>query len=152
LLEKGLLYDEAFAINEDVELSHRIWKSGSGVWLEHELAVGYYPRKDIAGLARQYYRYGVGRARTLMKHGMTLKPRQGATLILLAVNAASLVGGLAWGPLWLPVAAYSVAIAAAAALGALQRRNPCVLLAALALPVMHHAWPVGWLVGRLRGS
>ena len=152
LLEKGLLYDESFAINEDVELSHRIWKAGSGVWLEHELAVGYYPRKDLIGLARQYYRYGVGRARTLMKHGMTLKPRQGATLALLGANFVSLVGGFVWPQLWLLIGAYFVAIAAAATLGAVQRRDQCVLLAAVALPVMHHAWPVGWLIGRLRKS
>jgi len=148
LLERGLLYDESFAINEDVELSHRIWKSGSGVWLEHDLAVGYYPRKGLGALARQYYRYGAGRARTLMKHRMSLKPRQGATLALLTANMASFVGGFFWPPLWLMLMAYGAAVAAAASLGAAKRRDPCVLLAALALPVMHHAWPIGWLVGR----
>jgi succinoglycan biosynthesis protein ExoA len=150
LLERGLLYDESFAINEDVELSHRVWQSGSGVWLEHELAVGYYPRKSLSALAQQYYRYGAGRARTLMKHGMTLKPRQSATLALLLANMGSFLGGFFWHPLWLLFAAYGAAVAATATLGAATRRDPCVLLAALALPVMHHAWPVGWLAGRMR--
>ncbi|MBL8835789.1 MAG: glycosyltransferase family 2 protein [Alphaproteobacteria bacterium] len=150
-LDKGLLYDESFAINEDVELSHRIWQSGGKVWLEHELKVGYYPRHSLRGLIRQYYLYGRGRARTLMKHGMTMKPRQGATIALLAVNLASLVGGFFWAPLWLALAAYLAAIAAGSVAGAVQRRDPCVLLAFVALAAMHHAWPVGFIAERLAG-
>lgn len=150
-LDKGLLYDESFAINEDVELSHRIWQSGGKVWLEHELKVGYYPRHSLRGLVRQYYLYGRGRARTLMKHGMTMKPRQGATIALLAANVISLVGGFFWAPLWLVLAAYCAAIAAGAVAGAVQRRDPCVLLAFVALAAMHHAWPIGFLAERLAG-
>lgn len=150
LLEKGLLYDESFAINEDSELSHRIRAAGGRIWLERALAVGYYPRASLAGLARQYFLYGSGRARTLRKHKLTPHLRQGATVALLAGNLVSLLGGFVWAPLWLLAAAYLAALGAGAALGAIRRRDPCVLLAAFAFAVMHHAWPLGYLAEQLK--
>ena len=60
----------------------------------------------------------------------------------------SAIGGVLWWPLWLFVAAYAAALGAAAAVGAVHRREPCVLLAAVAFAVMHHAWPLGYLAAR----
>jgi succinoglycan biosynthesis protein ExoA len=153
ILEAGLLYDESFAINEDSELSHRILATGHRIWLEKDLAVGYYPRSDIAGLWRQYYRYGKGRVRTYAKHNLTMKPRQAATILLLAGNIASVLGGLLAHPLLFAfIGAYLLALAIAAIAGAIERRDPCVLLSALAYAVMHHAWPIGYLKARLFGG
>jgi succinoglycan biosynthesis protein ExoA len=148
VLEKGLLYDESFAINEDSELSYRIRAAGGRIWLERKLAVGYYPRASLAGLARQYFLYGGGRARTLRKHHLKPHLRQGATVALLAANLVSLIGGFLWWPLWLFAGAYVAAVTAGAAVGAIQRREPCVLLAAVAFAVMHHVWPIGYLKAR----
>jgi succinoglycan biosynthesis protein ExoA len=150
LVDQGLRYDESFAINEDSELSYRIRAAGGRIWLDHTLAVGYYPRAGVAGLARQYYLYGKGRARTIAKHKMRPHLRQSATVVLLAANLVSLLGGLAWWPLWLFAAAYVAAIGAGAVAGAVTRREPCVLLSALAFAVMHHAWAIGYLRERLR--
>jgi len=148
VLEKGLLYDESFAINEDSELSHRIRAAGGKIWLDRALAVGYYPRNNLTGLARQYFLYGGGRARTLRKHGLQPQLRQGATVALLAANLVSAICGFLWWPLWLFVVAYAAALGTAAAVDAVQRREPCGLLAAVAFAVMHHAWPLGYLAAR----
>jgi succinoglycan biosynthesis protein ExoA len=131
---------------------YRIRAAGGRIWLERKLAVGYYPRASLAGLARQYFPHGGGRARTLRKHGLKPQLRQGATVALLAAHLVSLVGGLVWWPLWLFAAAYVAAITAGAAAGAIQRREPCVLLAAVAFAVMHHAWPLGYLAAKLERS
>lgn len=153
ILEAGLLYDENFAINEDSELSYRIIAAGHRIWLEKDLAVGYFPRHNVAGLWRQYYRYGKGRVRTYAKHNLTMKPRQAATILLLAANIVSLLGGLVLHPiLYAFVGAYALALLVAAIAGAVQRRDGCVLLSAIAYAVMHHAWPIGYLKARLFGG
>jgi succinoglycan biosynthesis protein ExoA len=153
ILEADLLYDESFAINEDSELSHRIIAAGHRIWLEKDLAVGYFPRHNVTGLWRQYYRYGKGRVRTYAKHNLTMKPRQAATILLLAGNIASVLGGALVHPfLFAFVGAYVLALLAAAIAGAIQRRDACVVLSALAYAVMHHAWPIGYLKARLFGD
>jgi succinoglycan biosynthesis protein ExoA len=104
-------------------------------------------------LWRQYYRYGKGRVRTYAKHNLTLKPRQAATILLLAGNMVSILGGLLVHPLlFVFVGAYVLALLVAATAGAVERRDPCVLLSAAAYAVMHHAWPIGYLKARLFGG
>jgi cellulose synthase/poly-beta-1,6-N-acetylglucosamine synthase-like glycosyltransferase len=62
-------YDERAITNEDAELNQRLLDAGGTVYLSRDIEVHYYPRDSFRGLARQYFRYGEGRARTLLKHG-----------------------------------------------------------------------------------
>jgi succinoglycan biosynthesis protein ExoA len=142
-------YDESFSHNEDSELSLRIIQSGGRVWLDADLAVGYYPRSSPSALARQYFLYGRGRAQTVLKHRIRPRLRQLAPALLVLgelgalalapfsqiVRDAALTGGTL----------YLLALAAAASYGALKQRRPAVLLSALAFAIMHHAWGAGFL-------
>ena len=69
------LYDEGAATNEDAEMNQRLVQSGGRIYLSRDIHVRYFPRESFAALARQYYRYGRGRARTLLKHRRVLKLR-----------------------------------------------------------------------------
>ena len=68
ILEKVGLYDVKAITNEDAELFQRILEAGGGVYLSKDVVVHYYPRKSYGLLAKQYYRYGDGRARTFLHH------------------------------------------------------------------------------------
>jgi succinoglycan biosynthesis protein ExoA len=138
-------YDESFTHNEDSELSLRLRRAGERIWLDAGLAVGYAPRATLEALARQYYRYGRGRARTVLKHRIAPSPRQLAPAALVAAEILLLIAAQRRPRrLWL-LAPYAAALAAAGIHGALRQRSACVLLAPLALAVMHHAWGLGFL-------
>ena len=62
--------------NEDAELNQRLVDAGGRIYLSRDIVLHYVPRGSLAALARQYYRYGRGRARTLLKHRrfLTIRP------------------------------------------------------------------------------
>lgn len=75
VFERVGLYDPRAVTNEDAELNQRILEAGGRVWLSPDVVVHYFPRDDHRKLARQYFRYGRGRARTLLKHRTLPSPR-----------------------------------------------------------------------------
>lgn len=62
------LFDPNAITNEDAEFNQRILKAGGKVWVSKKVIVHYFPRDSFKGLAKQYFKYGKGRARTLLKH------------------------------------------------------------------------------------
>ncbi|MBZ0233142.1 MAG: glycosyltransferase family 2 protein, partial [Deltaproteobacteria bacterium] len=108
------LYDPRAITNEDAELNQRLLESGGKIYLSREIEVHYYPRDSFQTLAKQYYKYGRGRARTLLKLGRfpTIRP---AIPFLMVVGGATL---LVVPPLWplapAALAAYALATGAEA--------------------------------------
>jgi succinoglycan biosynthesis protein ExoA len=144
-------YDERFSHNEDSELSLRLREAGERIWLDGDLVVRYYPRDSVPALARQYWRYGRGRASTCLKHRVWPRPRQLAPPALVVWHAAVLVAAF-WQPLvLLAPAAYLAALTAVSAVAAVRRRQVCLLLGPVALATMHHAWGAGF-ISRLLGQ
>ena len=139
-------YDETFSHNEDSELSYRLTQNGNRIWLDERLTVGYYPRSTPQELARQYWLYGRGRRRTAAKHHMRLKPRQIAP-IMLAVLTPPIWFAAFWvlWPMLFWIAMYLTPILVLSGAVAVKRKSPCILLASIAIPIMHHAFGVGYL-------
>jgi len=73
--EKFGIYDPEAITNEDAELNQRIVCNGGKVYLSKSIVVHYFPRENPFALAKQYFRYGFGRARTLLKHRRLLALR-----------------------------------------------------------------------------
>ncbi len=69
------MYDAKAITNEDAELNQRIIEAGGKVYQSKDVVAHYYPRASFAALAKQYYKYGKGRARTLLKHRKFLSLR-----------------------------------------------------------------------------
>jgi hypothetical protein len=90
VFEQVGLYDPGAVTNEDAELNQRIHDAGGRVYLSREIVVHYYPRGSFRALARQYFRYGRGRARTLLKHGTFLSLRPVIPAAMVAVGIAVL--------------------------------------------------------------
>ena len=140
-------YDQSFTHNEDAELDCRQRALGARIYLDAELRVGYSPRKTLAALYRQYFKYGEGRSRTVRRHPHSLRLRQLAVpghlaLSLLAVLAAP---WLPWALLW--PALYLTTLAAVSSKLAVEHRSLCGLLGVAAAVTMHTAWAFGFFTG-----
>ncbi|MBA3457533.1 MAG: glycosyltransferase family 2 protein, partial [Deltaproteobacteria bacterium] len=98
------MWDPKAITNEDSELNQRILESGGKIFLSKDIKVHYYPRDSFKKLAIQYFRYGKGRARTLIKLGKypTLRP-MGPFLLVTGLASTLLLP-----PLW-PVAPFAFA-------------------------------------------
>jgi succinoglycan biosynthesis protein ExoA len=136
-------YDETFSHNEDAEYDARLRQSGERIFLDADIRLSYLPRATVGALARQYFNYGKGRARTLMKHGERPKLRQlipPATLVACVLGLAIAPFSL-WG-LVLP-GGYLAALIAASLMVAVKHKSACGLLAGLASAAMHMSWSLG---------
>jgi glycosyltransferase involved in cell wall biosynthesis len=88
VFEQVGLYDPAAVTNEDAELNQRIRAAGGRIYLSREIVVYYLPRDRAPALARQYFRYGRGRARTLLKHRRLLSLRPVIPFLMVLCGAA----------------------------------------------------------------
>jgi glycosyltransferase involved in cell wall biosynthesis len=90
------LYDEGAVTNEDAEFNQRLVQAGGRIYLSRDIHVSYFPRETFPTLARQYYRYGFGRARTLLKHGRVLKLRPVLPFLALVSGGVLLLVSPSW--------------------------------------------------------
>jgi succinoglycan biosynthesis protein ExoA len=144
-------YDESFTHNEDAELDVRLIKSGAKIWLCSELGITYFPRESFAALARQYFKHGSGRARTIFKHRYPPKIRQVLPVTALAVNLGGLAAGIGFGWLFFLPALVYVAICTIWG-GVLARltRDPACWASGVAAMIMHHSWAAGFAYTSIR--
>src|SRR5690606_22643995 len=85
------LYNTKVGVNEDYELNYRIRQAGGKIYFSPEIKSVYYGRQTLSALARQYFRYGKSKVKTLANHPKSLRPRQ--------LIAPVFVAGLMLGPL-----------------------------------------------------
>ncbi len=144
------LYDPRAITNEDAELNQRLLESGGKIYLSREIEVHYYPRDSFKALAKQYYKYGRGRARTLLKLGRfpTIRP---AIPFLMVVGGATL---LVLPPLW-PIApaafaAYALATGAEAVRVARDLGPAGVATVWGIMPTLHVSHGIGFAAGLIR--
>ena len=142
-------YDAAFAANEDAEYDVRLRAAGGRIWFTNKADIVYFPRGNAKALARQYFRYGAGRAQTLLRHDEPLRWRQRVPAILLTVLLVCVaIAPVAPSALAI-VAAYLGGVAAATLILMVREGSLSVAGALLALPIMHLAWGAGFLSHRL---
>lgn len=145
-------YDETFSHNEDAEFDVRLRRAGHRIFLDADIRVAYWPRSSVGDLAKQYYNYGRGRARSLMKHREKPRLRQlipPATL-LACLSGCALAPLSAWS-LSIPASYFGLLLGASVVIAVI-RRSPCGLLAGFASAVMHMSWSTGLLRQLAAGS
>lgn len=145
-------YDADFSHNEDAEYDARLAADGGRIFLDADIRLAYKPRSGARALARQYFNYGKGRARTILKHRMRPRPRQ----LFPVLNLLALAGSALLAPWFLPALAYplfyvGVLVTAAVWLAA-RHRSACALLAAPAAAIMHMSWAAGFLLQLARSA
>ncbi|TPG16504.1 glycosyltransferase family 2 protein [Sphingomonas koreensis] len=142
-------YNERMSHNEDAELDHRLGREGR-IWLEPSHAITYFPRGDPAGLWRQYFGYGRGRAQTIALHGLRPRARQMLPLVVPPAVALALASPLA-PVLALPLAVWAITCLLAGVAIGVRARSGCAALSGVAAMIMHLAWGSGFLRERLMG-
>ncbi|CAN1725045.1 Succinoglycan biosynthesis protein ExoA [Hyphomicrobium sp. 1Nfss2.1] len=135
-------YDESFTHNEDAEFDVRLVKSGRRIYLS-DVSITYFPRSDFVSLARQYFKFGWGRANTIIKHRARPKLRQiMPLLVLLGCSGALLLAAFHWLFL-LPVGLYAALCIGWGLVAAYRQRDLCLSASGTAAMVMHLSWGVG---------
>ena len=150
VFERVGLFDPRASTNEDAELNQRIIEAGGRVYMSRDIVVQYYPRASLRTLARQYYSYGRGRARTLLKHGRFLSWRP--TLPFLWLTSEAVL--LATSP-WQPLASWSLAayalVTGAEAVRVGRHEGPLAIPVVWSIfPVLHASHGAGFAVGLVR--
>jgi GT2 family glycosyltransferase len=149
------LFDPEQRANEDAEMNQRILEAGGAIYLSRDLLVRYHPRSSLRSLFAQYFGYGQGRARTLLRRGRLLSLRPAVPALALVAFAASVVAALAipgWAavPAWL-VAGYVLSLIAGSLLaGARARDLDVVPLVPAVLVTMHAGHALGLISGLVR--
>ena len=140
-------WSEAVALNEDYELNARYRAAGRTVWFDASLRSGYLPRTSMAGLARQYFRFGRVKGMWWAR-GQRPARRQLALLAAPPALGAALAGLVRrFGPIsvvLVPLALTAVERAGRTA-GDDERRAPVV--ASTAIAVLSASWWVGVVAG-----
>lgn len=138
-------YDASFSHNEDAEYDLRLAQSGEKIFLDANTRIAYVPRASARGLAKQYFNYGKGRARTTLKHHAKLKPRQMIPVVAMLACMISIAAAY-WYPLALLVpASYIAVLISASAYISFTHKSVCGVYAGLASGIMHMSWALGFL-------
>lgn len=142
-------YDESLSHNEDAEYDRRLTEAGGRIWLEASARIDYDMRPDPGGLLRQYWCYGKGRARTLLKHRARPRLRQVVPAVNLVAQGLSVAAALLVSPLFWALPLLYATVLLGTGLGAARdlRALSALWAAPLALATIHNAWGAGYLWG-----
>ena len=146
-------WDPTVELSEDFDLNERYRRSGALVWFDPAMTAGYLPRPDLVSLARQYFRFGRGKA-TMWTRGRRPRPRQVALVVAPPVAALAMawVGRrYGWLPLGVVLALGALAVDALGADRGQPASVPARLSALAATTTSCTAWWVGVVCGACRG-
>jgi len=136
-------YDESFSHNEDAELDLRLRRQGGRIWLTDRVRIGYHPRRTPQALWNQYFSYGKGRARTVLKHYTPLKMRQALPLAVAPAVAGLLLAPFYWA-LAIPALVWALTALSLGASLAVRKGDLGVLMSGPAAMIMHLGWSAGF--------
>jgi succinoglycan biosynthesis protein ExoA len=151
-------WDEEWLNDQDSELAARIRASGGRILCLPEMEARYIPRDSVRGLARQYWRYGVYRAKTSgahpesMRRAHLLPPGLALSFIasVLPLRGPRRVARVGLG-LWCAAAVGVTAAEAWRKASDAEAARPADFAALpLIFGAMHVAWGFGFLAGCVR--
>ena len=150
------LFDAAARANEDAELNQRIIEAGGTIYLSRDVVSFYYPRSSLGALVRQYFAYGEGRARTLLRRRRLLSPRPlipfAALTAFVSVSLLALAKPGTWPLLLAGTAVYGIAVLAESTRLARRRGAEVLPLLWVIFPAMHAAHGAGVWAGLFRNA
>ncbi|PYQ11180.1 MAG: glycosyltransferase family 2 protein [Acidobacteria bacterium] len=144
------LYDSRAVTNEDAELNQRLLAAGGRIYLSRDIVVHYYPRATLPALARQYFNYGRGRARSFLKHRTLPSLRPALPFFMLAAAAALLAIPSLRPLIPLSFALYALATGTEALRVGRRLGAATAALVWAIFPVLHVCHGLGFAAGLLR--
>jgi succinoglycan biosynthesis protein ExoA len=145
-------WDDGFPVNQDSELAARILADGGRIVCLSTMGSAYLPRDSLKTLWRQYFRYGLYRAKTSARHPHSLRTSH---LLPPALTVTALAAVLTPRPLRplarVGVALYALAVGAET-VRAVRRGAPPRVAAGLpaVFATLHASWGLGFLLGLVR--
>jgi succinoglycan biosynthesis protein ExoA len=148
VLEAYRGWDEEWHNDQDSELAARIRGGGGRIVCLPEMAAWYIPRDSLRGLARQYWRYGMYRAKTSGAHPDSMRPSHVLPLALaVAIVASGLPLGRAQSAARAAVALWLTAVAAVSAAQVVRHGVKDAATLPAVFGAMHVPWGFGFLFG-----
>lgn len=152
-------WDDALAVNEDVDFDHRILQGGHRLAFDPAMTIDWEVRKDPLALFKQYRRYGRGKAQMVRKNGpAAMRARHLAAPLAVSWSVVLVVASLRRRVVLVGMAPYVGAVLVAS-VRAWRRKSGSAPVAAAAIPAafvaMHAGWGIGFIEGlalRLRPS
>ena len=142
-------FDEELLSNEDYEFNTRLRQYGGKVWLDTSIRSKYYARKNLAELAKQYWRYGFWKYRMLRKYPKSLRWRQALppffVLSLIILGISSFFVPIARIIFATGVGFYLLALFSSSIIESVKKRDGCYLMMAFAFATIHFCWGGGFL-------
>lgn len=136
-------YDPAFSHNEDAELDHRLKDAGHRIWLTGRTRLIYFPRDRIGALLKQYFNFGRGRARNLLKNNTRPAPRQAIVAMLAPAIALAVFSPWHWA-FAVPLMLWVLGCALGGVMIAAQTGRFGGVVAGPLAGLMHLAWSAGF--------
>jgi|HubBroStandDraft_4_1064222.scaffolds.fasta_scaffold32577_3 succinoglycan biosynthesis protein ExoA len=149
VFERVGLFDPNAVTSENAELDQRIVDSGGRVYQSRDIVAHYHPRLSMRTLARDYFRRGRGRARTLLKHGRLPSVRSALPFLGLLGEAAVLVVA-PWHIGGLSVAAYVFVTGAEAVRVGRTDGLAAIPVVWVMFPIVHASHGAGFASGLVR--
>ena len=144
-------FDESWVVNEDYELNVRLRQAGGKILLSPRIKSWYNVRPSLKTLARQWFRYGFWKVRTLVAHPGSLRRRQLAPPSLVAALLVSLIlFAISPSLVLLVPALYAVVNVSAAVVTAARKGWKYLPLLPIAFATIHLSWGSGFLLGLFR--
>lgn len=141
------LWDPRAITNEDAELNQRILEAGGQIYLSRDIVVHYFPRDSLVKLAKQYFRYGRGRARTLIKLGKFTNIRPALPFMMVAGEAVLLAIPPLWPAATTALAAYALATGVEAVRIGTRLGGAAIPTVWAIFPVLHVSHGLGFAAG-----
>jgi succinoglycan biosynthesis protein ExoA len=143
-------YNEGVGVNEDYELNYRIRASGGLIYFVPSIHSAYYGRQTLGALAKQYFRYGRSKVKTLREHPRSVRLRHLVAPGLVAALIGSLVASLLIPMaliLWLSIISlYAICVVGASVLSASRYGWNLLPLLPVVFLTIHFAWGIGFWV------
>lgn len=150
-LEKIGGFNEDWAVNEDYELNYRIRKSGGKILLSPRIRSKYFVRDSLTKLAKQYFRYGRWKVRTLVAYPESLRARQLVPpLFVFSLSLSLLILPYYWQLGVIVPSLYGIASLLFSLTISLRRGIKYLPLLPLIFLTMHLSWGLGFISGLKR--
>ncbi len=139
------LFDPLMTPNEDAEMNLRIRKGGGKVYVTSKMRIEYFPRKTIGDLARQYFKYGQSRCRTVKKHRAFTSIRQIIPPLWTLLTPLLVILGCQSSLFFMPILAYLCTALSISFFATIREQDVSILLTPVCFVLMHYSWGLGFL-------
>jgi len=146
-------FNEEWIVNQDYELNYRLRKKGGKILFSPSIKCQYYVRSSLRKLAKQYFRYGFWKVKTIKAHPKSLVLRQlvppvFVSACLLSLALLPFIGRCGTA---IPLL-YTLLNIGASVITAKKRGLKYLPILPLVFTALHFSWGIGFISGTRRLS